>query len=49
MALFILYGILILLFQEIGLMIVFSAFIAKGITTGAITFWKEAFSEMDEV
>lgn len=46
--LFIFYGILILLFQEVGLMIVFSAFILKGIILGAVSFWKEAFSELDE-
>lgn len=43
--LFIFYGILILLFQEVGLMIVFSAFILKGIFVGSYLFWQEAFSE----
>lgn len=42
-ALFIFYGILILLFQEIGLMMVFSAFILKGIILGGVQFYKEAF------
>lgn len=41
--LFLLYGIIIVLFQEIGLMIVFSAFIIKGLVVGGITFWQEAF------
>lgn len=49
LSLFILYGILILLFQEVGLMIVFSAFILKGIVLGAITFWREAFGDEDEI
>lgn len=46
--LFIFYGILILVLQEIGLMVVFSAFILKGIALGAIMFWKEAFGEDEE-
>jgi len=45
LSLFIFYGILILLFQEVGLMIVFSAYIFKGIILGAISFWKEAFGK----
>lgn len=45
--LFIFYGILILLFQEVGLMIVFSAFILKGIILGGVSFWNEAFSADD--
>ncbi len=49
LALFIFYGILILFFQEVGLMIVFSAFILKGVLIGAIVFWKEAFGELDEL
>lgn len=48
LSLFIFYGILILLFQEVGLMIVFSAFILKGIILGAITFWQEAFGDPEE-
>lgn len=47
-SLFIFYGILILFFQEVGLMIVFSAFILKGIVIGAIMFWREAFGKLDE-
>lgn len=43
--LFLFYLVLIIIFQEIGLMIVFSAFIIKGLVLGAITFWKEAFSD----
>lgn len=46
--LFIFYGFLILFLQEVGLMIVFSAFILKGIALGAITFWKEAFGDNGE-
>ncbi|HLR32423.1 MAG TPA: CDP-diacylglycerol--serine O-phosphatidyltransferase [Fodinibius sp.] len=42
-ALFIFYGVLILLFQEIGLMMVFSAFILKGVVLSAILFYREAF------
>jgi CDP-diacylglycerol--serine O-phosphatidyltransferase len=42
---FIVYGILILLFQEVGLMIVFSVFILKGVLVGAYLFWKEAFGD----
>lgn len=49
LSLFIVYGILILLFQEVGLMIVFSAYIFKGIILGGISFWKEAFGEPEEL
>jgi CDP-diacylglycerol--serine O-phosphatidyltransferase len=45
LSLFTFYGILILLFQEVGLMIVFSAYVAKGIILGAFSFWKEAFGD----
>ena len=45
LSLFIFYGILILLFQEVGLMVVFSAFILKGIVLGGYFFWKEAFGD----
>ncbi|WP_445665981.1 CDP-diacylglycerol--serine O-phosphatidyltransferase [Fodinibius sp. AD559] len=45
LSLFIIYGILILFFQEVGLMIVFSIFILKGILVGAYLFWEEAFGE----
>ncbi len=48
-SLFIVYGILILIFQEIGLMIVFSAFILKGILLSAYFFWKEAFGDEEYV
>jgi len=40
--------VLILFFQEVGLMIVFSAFILKGVVLGAVIFWKEAFGEPNE-
>lgn len=43
--LFLFYGILIALFQEIGLMIVFTAFVIKGLIVGGIAFWHEAFDE----
>ena len=46
--LFIFYGVLIVFLQEIGLMIVFSAFVLKGIIMGAIMFWKEAFGDDEE-
>lgn len=49
LSLFIFYGILILLFQEIGLMFVFSAFVLKGIVLGGYFFWKEAFGEPDDL
>lgn len=42
---FIIYLTLIVLLQETGLMIVFSAFILKGLILGAVTFWKEAFGD----
>lgn len=47
--LFLFYLVLIVVLQEIGLMIVFSAFILKGLALGAIRFWKEAFSENGDV
>lgn len=49
LSLFIFYGILILFFQEVGLMIVFSAFILKGIILGALSFWRDAFGEPEEL
>lgn len=45
--LFLIYLALIILLQEIGLMIVFSAFIVKGLVIGGIIFWKEAFGDED--
>jgi len=33
----------------VGLMIVFSAYIFKGIILGAISFWKEAFGEPEQM
>lgn len=47
LTLFIIYGIVILLFQEVGLMIVFSVFILKGIIVSAISLWQEAFGEAE--
>ena len=41
--LFIFYGVLIVFLWEIGLMIVFSAFILKGIGLGALNFWHNRF------
>lgn len=41
--LFLFYGFLIVIFQEVGLMIVFSLFILKGLVLGALQFWKDAF------
>jgi CDP-diacylglycerol--serine O-phosphatidyltransferase len=43
--LFIIYGLLILILQEIGLMIVFALFILKGIGLGAYQFWYNRFGE----
>lgn len=45
LALFTVYGLLILLFQEVGLMIVFSLFILKGVLAASIAFWQEAFAK----
>jgi CDP-diacylglycerol--serine O-phosphatidyltransferase len=47
LALFLFYGVLILLLQEVGLMVVFSAFIIKGLIIGGIVFYKEAFRNGD--
>lgn len=47
LSLFIFYGLLILLFQEVGLMIVFSAYVLKGVVLGGYFFWKEAFGNED--
>ncbi len=44
-ALFLLYIALIIIFQEIGLMIVFSLYILKGLVMGALQLWDEAFGE----
>jgi CDP-diacylglycerol--serine O-phosphatidyltransferase len=49
LALFIFYGILILFFQEVGLMIVFSAFVVKGIIIGGILFYREAFGNEADI
>jgi CDP-diacylglycerol--serine O-phosphatidyltransferase len=45
MIVFFLYIIIIAIFQDIGLMIVFTFFIAKGLLMGAIVFWKRAFTD----
>lgn len=41
------YAVLILVLQEYGLMIVFSAFILKGLIVSGITFWKDVMSDED--
>lgn len=38
------YFLIIVIFQDIGLMIVFSFFILKGLATGVYVFWKQAFT-----
>lgn len=43
--LFIFYGVLIVFLWEVGLMIVFSAFILKGIGLGALNFWHNRFGD----
>lgn len=43
--LFVIYGILIILFWEIGLMIVFAAYILKGVGLGAVIFWYNRFGD----
>lgn len=43
--LFIIYGLIILLLQEYGLMIVFSIFILKGLITSAVNFWKDIMQD----
>lgn len=47
LSLFLVYLALIIILQEVGLMIVFSAFILKGLLLGGILFWKEAFGDDD--
>lgn len=44
-ALFLFYTALIILFQEIGLMIVFILYILKGLIMGAFQLWDDAFGE----
>lgn len=39
------YFITIVIFQDIGLMFVFSFFILKGVLLGAFIFWKQAFTD----
>lgn len=45
--LFIGYGFIILIFWEIGIMFVFSAFILKGIGLAALNFWYNRFGDED--
>lgn len=42
--LFFVYLVIIVIFQDIGLMIAFSFFILKGLTIGLYIFWKSAFT-----
>lgn len=46
--LFLFYLLLILVFRENGLMVVFLIFILKGLVVGAGRFWKQAFVEENE-
>lgn len=46
--LFFVYMLVIAIFQDIGLMIVFTFFIAKGLILGAVVFWKRAFTDETE-
>jgi CDP-diacylglycerol---serine O-phosphatidyltransferase len=39
------YFIVIVIFQDIGLMVVFTFFILKGLVLGAYIFWKQAFTD----
>jgi len=39
------YFVIIVIFQDIGLMVVFSFFILKGLVLGLYIFWKQAFTE----
>ncbi len=45
---FLLYLALIIIFQEIGLMIVFSLYILKGILMGALQLWDDVFGDDEE-
>lgn len=46
--LFFIYLLIIIALQDIGLMIVFTFFILKGVVLGLIVFWKGAFSDDSE-
>lgn len=48
MILFLIYIVVIAIFQDIGLMIVFTFFILKGLVLGAVVFWKRAFTDETE-
>jgi len=39
------YFLIIVIFQDIGLMFVFTFFILKGIVLGLFVFWKQAFTD----
>ena len=43
--LFVTYGVIIVIFQDIGLIIVFTSFILKGLFLGVYIFWKQAFTD----
>ncbi|HLR91291.1 MAG TPA: CDP-diacylglycerol--serine O-phosphatidyltransferase [Balneolaceae bacterium] len=43
--LFAVYFLIIIIFQDFGLMIVFSFFILKGLAAGVYIFWKQAFTD----
>lgn len=45
MILFFGYILIIAIFQDLGLMFVFTFFIAKGLILGAVVFWKRAFTD----
>jgi len=46
--LFTFYLLAIIIFQDIGLMIVFTFFILKGVMLGIYIFWKQAFSDSND-
>src|SRR6056297_3202370 len=48
MILFFVYILVIAIFQDIGLMIVFTFFIAKGLLLGSVVFWKRAFTDEED-
>jgi len=47
--LFTVYLLVIIIFQDIGLMIVFSFFILKGILLGVYVFWQQAFTDEQNI
>lgn len=48
MILYFVYMVIIAIFQDIGLMFVFTFFILKGLVLGAVVFWKRAFTDDDD-